>query len=260
MFESAESKNISIQLKGKSKFLINGFDFLSTDHSSSNVTIMGQSSSATASIILLQDQLNNVKKLIKGVNGIVERLERLESSTIDNPRANGTRGPPGGRGGPPDRVRINQLNRRVATLEQRLGNMTERLLHDNCRSFPCQNGGTCFNMFDSFRCECPENWEGPTCGQDTNECGRFAGTDLGCQNGATCINQQGTYEYDSLEFNIQFFFSSLPSINNIFLFKDVFVQQDGKVYIVIGILLIVFPNLKVKYVAKEYVYRQKIKT
>lgn len=196
MFQSAESKNISIQLKGKSKFLINGIDFLDTEHGTANVTIAGQSAS-TESITTLRNQLNKVKNLIKGANGIIERLERLESSTNDGPRTNSSRGPPGGGGrGPPDRVRINQLNRRVASLEQRLGNMTEKLMTDNCRSFPCQNGGTCFNMFDSFRCECPVNWEGPTCGQDTNECARFAGTDLGCQNGATCFNSPGSYEYD----------------------------------------------------------------
>ena len=195
MFQSAESKNISIQLKGKGKFLINGFDFLDTEHGGANVSIAEQSSS-TESITTLRNQLNKVKNLIKGANGIIERLERLESSTNDGPRTNGSRGPPG-RFNTMDRNRINQLNRRVTTLEQRLGNMTERLLQDNCRSFPCQNGGTCFNMYDSFRCECPVNWEGPTCGQDTNECARFAGTDLGCQNGATCINTQGSYEYDT---------------------------------------------------------------
>lgn len=172
---------------------------MDTDHSGANVSTAGQSSS-TESTTALRNELNKVKNLIKGANGIIERLERLESSTNDGPRTNDSRGPPGGgrRGGPPDRVRIMQLNRRVAILEQRLGNMTERLLQDNCRSFPCQNGGTCFNMYDSFRCECPANWEGPTCGQDTNECARFAGTDLGCQNGATCINTQGSYEYDTV--------------------------------------------------------------
>lgn len=200
MFQSAESRNITIELKGKSKFLINGRDYRDGEHGGETVSIGGQGSSPE-SVTELRNQLNKVKNLIKGSNGIMERLERLESSSNDGPRTNETRGGGGGgrgRGGPPDRVRINQLNRRVATLEQRLGNMTERLSTDNCRSYPCQNGGTCFNMYDSFRCECPANWEGPTCGQDTNECARFAGTDLGCQNGATCINSQGSYEYDTI--------------------------------------------------------------
>lgn len=67
-------------------------------------------------------------------------------------------------------------------------------MRDNCRSHPCQNGGTCISMFETFKCDCPKNWEGNTCSQDVNECAQFAGTDLGCQNGASCINKPGSYE------------------------------------------------------------------
>lgn len=96
-------------------------------------------------------------------------------------------------GGFTDRNRFNGLTRRISTLEQKVANLTERLMKDQCKSYPCHNGGTCFNMFDTFRCECPVNWEGPTCNVDVNECSRYAGTDLGCQNGATCINSLGSY-------------------------------------------------------------------
>ena len=34
-----------------------------------------------------------------------------------------------------------------------------------------------------------------TCEQDVNECGIYAGTDLGCQNGATCVNTQEGFTY-----------------------------------------------------------------
>ena len=38
---------------------------------------------------------------------------------------------------------------------------------DKCDSFPCQNGGCCYNTFKSddggFRCECPPGWIGGTC-------------------------------------------------------------------------------------------------
>ncbi|KAG5668322.1 hypothetical protein PVAND_016266 [Polypedilum vanderplanki] len=86
-----------------------------------------------------------------------------------------------------------KINRRINNLEQRLANLTERLTKDHCKSYPCQNGGTCFNLYDT-RCECRENYEGPQCTLDVNECARYAGTDLGCQNGATCINTVGSYE------------------------------------------------------------------
>lgn len=34
---------------------------------------------------------------------------------------------------------------------------------DECASAPCQNGGTCVDEEDSFRCECPLAWEGNIC-------------------------------------------------------------------------------------------------
>lgn len=34
---------------------------------------------------------------------------------------------------------------------------------DECASAPCQNGGTCIDQEDSFKCECPQAWEGNVC-------------------------------------------------------------------------------------------------
>lgn len=34
---------------------------------------------------------------------------------------------------------------------------------DECASAPCQNGGTCVDLVDSFRCICPSGWEGNAC-------------------------------------------------------------------------------------------------
>ncbi len=64
---------------------------------------------------------------------------------------------------------------RLSRLEDKVNALIEKLMKDNCRSHPCQNGGTCFSMYETFKCDCPSNWEGPTCGQDVNECARFAG-------------------------------------------------------------------------------------
>ena len=34
---------------------------------------------------------------------------------------------------------------------------------NECDSNPCQNGGTCIDGFDSFKCSCPYGFDGPTC-------------------------------------------------------------------------------------------------
>lgn len=32
-----------------------------------------------------------------------------------------------------------------------------------CAFYPCQNGGTCYENTDTYRCECILPWSGPTC-------------------------------------------------------------------------------------------------
>ncbi|XP_023016013.2 cubilin [Leptinotarsa decemlineata] len=87
-----------------------------------------------------------------------------------------------------------RLSRRVRMFSRRLLSIERLLYKDECANNPCQNGGTCQDMFNNFLCRCPDGWEGPNCSEDINECARFVGTDLGCQNGATCVNKPGTYE------------------------------------------------------------------
>ncbi|XP_078278371.1 cubilin [Rhinoraja longicauda] len=88
---------------------------------------------------------------------------------------------------------ISQLNKRVLVLEALIQNIQTVLQRQACISNPCQNGGTCLNLVDSFFCICTNNWKGPTCSDDINECEVYAGSPLACQNGATCMNTQGNY-------------------------------------------------------------------
>ncbi|CAH1226926.1 CDH6 [Branchiostoma lanceolatum] len=52
---------------------------------------------------------------------------------------------------------------------------------DECQSNPCQNGGTCFNLENAYRCQCPAQYKGVNCDTERN-CYNFP-----CQNGGTCI-------------------------------------------------------------------------
>lgn len=151
----------------------------------SNITIADGSVINSDTIATLVGDVARIRNSLRGRNGLITRLERLESGIPANATFPIT---------PTDRSRYSMLTRRIATLEQKVANLTERLSRDHCKSYPCQNGGSCFNMFDTFRCECPGNWEGPTCSVDIDECSKYAGTDLGCQNGATCINSFGSFQ------------------------------------------------------------------
>lgn len=182
VIQSAESKNVSVQLVGKSRFFVNNIDVLASLHPSNGSFSGGSSNSDLLST--LAAQVARIRGSLRGPNGILNRLERVEGGIPANATI------PAGLS---DRSRFNAMSRRIAALEQKVSNLTARLMQDHCKVYPCKNGGTCFNMFETFRCECPSNWNGPTCELDVNECSIFAGTDLGCQNGATCYNTMGSY-------------------------------------------------------------------
>lgn len=186
VFESAESKNVTVRLKGKSRFFINQIDVLESLRPSNGSPSDAGGSDNANKIRSLEVQVAKLKTVISGQQGIMNRLDRLELGIPANATIPA--------GTQLDRNRVNALNRRIAKLELKVANLTERLTHDHCKSYPCKNGGTCFNMFETFRCECLENYEGPTCELDVNECSRYADTDLGCQNQATCFNTIGSYE------------------------------------------------------------------
>ncbi|XP_071497251.1 uncharacterized protein [Diadema antillarum] len=60
---------------------------------------------------------------------------------------------------------------------------------NECVSEPCQNGATCVDLVDSFRCNCAPGFEGVTCEVDIDECALLQP----CQRGGTCIDQINGY-------------------------------------------------------------------
>lgn len=126
--------------------------------------------------------IGNLRRRFNGNRGIMTRLNRLENRT----RSLG--------GAVPISERMRNLFRRITVLEGRVDEIFIKLTEDNCESGPCQNGGSCIDLYDGFACRCTDNWTGTTCTVDVNECANFAGTDLGCQNGATCSNIPGSYK------------------------------------------------------------------
>uniref|UniRef100_A0A3B4F981 Cubilin n=1 Tax=Pundamilia nyererei TaxID=303518 RepID=A0A3B4F981_9CICH len=77
---------------------------------------------------------------------------------------------------------------------------TKTVQRVSCSSNPCQNGGTCLNLLNSYHCICPGNWGGPNCATDVNECQVYSGTSQGCQNGATCVNTAGSFRHSFVLF------------------------------------------------------------
>uniref|UniRef100_A0A3P8P3D4 Cubilin n=1 Tax=Astatotilapia calliptera TaxID=8154 RepID=A0A3P8P3D4_ASTCA len=92
---------------------------------------------------------------------------------------------------------VSTLENKVVTLEEvsqkKSRTSIETVQRVSCSSNPCQNGGTCLNLLNSYHCICPGNWGGPNCATDVNECQVYSGMSQGCQNGATCVNTAGSF-------------------------------------------------------------------
>ncbi|XP_053381241.1 uncharacterized protein LOC128546131 isoform X1 [Mercenaria mercenaria] len=59
---------------------------------------------------------------------------------------------------------------------------------NNCRSSPCENGGSCSDSVGSFSCACLRGYTGSLCEVNINDC-----LDNACDNNATCIDGEDVY-------------------------------------------------------------------
>jgi len=95
------------------------------------------------------------------------------------------------------KTRVAKRGRKLKRLAEQQEAMNRTLRENNCvdaRGQPvCLNGGVCVDLYASFKCLCPKEWEGERCELDVDECSTLANTDLGCQNGAQCENLPGSF-------------------------------------------------------------------
>ncbi|XP_044726579.1 cubilin-like [Chrysoperla carnea] len=175
----AWDRNITFKSSGSGYININGENLLQVTHMAYNasLTINRLKSSYLDRIDAEIKRLSAIVENNNGssINSNISPTSPLFSPTLMNRR-------------------IIALRRRIAKLEVDFATLKSNIEKDECVSNPCRNGGRCQDLFNNFLCWCPDNWEGPQCDVDVNECTKFIGTDLGCQNGGTCINKAGSYE------------------------------------------------------------------
>ncbi|XP_017064010.1 cubilin homolog [Drosophila eugracilis] len=183
IFESGANRNISFRLSGTSRLLINEeydvMDLLMANSGSKKRPGGAKDEWNTAEDFVdvreLADQLADFKRKAFGANGLSLKLRQQQNRTRMS------------------MALMRRFQTRLRLVENRVSRMKTQLDTNNCASGPCENGGTCYNTFNGFRCQCRPSFEGTKCDVDVNECALFEGTDLGCQNGGQCQNQFGTY-------------------------------------------------------------------
>ncbi|XP_029345465.1 cubilin isoform X2 [Acyrthosiphon pisum] len=185
--DSATSRNISLSTKGKGFINVNNENLLQ---------IIGLAKEASELIDSFRtndlpefvDTINKFVPLIDGPRSLSSRVTALEMQIMNTSSKLSTKGK-GGTTFAADRLEV-----RLTNLEKKITNLVSLLSISECLSNPCQNGGTCVDLYNGFQCNCPNNWQGKMCELDVDECVRFLHTDLGCQNGAECKNTPGSYE------------------------------------------------------------------
>ncbi|KAF0762933.1 cubilin, partial [Aphis craccivora] len=187
--ESATNHNISLSTKGQGYINVNNENLLQVIGLAKEAWDVVESFRSN-DLPIFSDTIKNVVPLIDGPKGLASRVTALEmqisnttSITLPSNKRKGETTLNGAR-----------LSIRLTNLEKKVTNLVNLLSISECLSNPCQNGGTCIDLYNGFQCYCPNNWQGRQCELDVDECVRFMYTDLGCQNGAECKNTPGSYE------------------------------------------------------------------
>ncbi|XP_012062648.1 PREDICTED: cubilin [Atta cephalotes] len=200
IISSAKDRNITLKMIGDGYMNVNEINLLHVASAAQNATRiidrwrMGY-------LAEMENSLHQLTTIVTGTTGLQRRVALLERSIdMNNTIRTGNRSriPNFNSLALTRSSSIRRINVRLKALEDSLRAMQTLLRENECQSNPCQNGGTCEDLYDAYQCHCPSNWEGPNCMTDVNECARFLGTDLGCQNGATCRNLPGSYRCDCL--------------------------------------------------------------
>ncbi|XP_046392545.1 cubilin-like [Ischnura elegans] len=178
----AEGRNITIRSSTGGFINLNGENLVHLVAQAKAATRIVETIGVENSATYLETTLSSHQEFTRRLNA----LERLTSNF------NSSLGPSQSINRFVDR-RLRLILRRVNRLESFMNEFRRTIIMNECISSPCQNGGTCMDMYNDILCLCPPNWQGKYCQVDTNECSQFAGTELGCQNGASCVNTPGSY-------------------------------------------------------------------
>jgi hypothetical protein len=198
ILQASQDKNIDFKTSGsRGTITVNGYkldqligvaralDRSAAGANSTGSTKLGQPpqqqlAGANQYELMLESLLGAADKLA----ALTKRLDKLESSRRDELKKL--------------RKQSSRQAKLVDELQTSLADIKTKLKRNDCVDQQtgrpvCANGAACVDLYDSYKCLCPDQFEGDNCQLDVDECQRFRGTDLGCQNGGKCVNLPGGY-------------------------------------------------------------------
>ena len=215
ILESAYDRNITLRLSHDSALYVNKVNILEKLRQRYAPPAILDGDTKPSQQYNVDEVKSEIQKLVEDLERFATRLITAQNRTRRTLRLGIIRRNLG---------RINRLNGRLLALER-------KLKKDECQEStePCKNGGTCYDSYNGFHCECSNGYtvckafyfhylalikgristifflssfllnsfhlsQGKTCEVDVDECYLLAGTDLGCQNNAACINTPGSYK------------------------------------------------------------------
>ncbi|XP_078037937.1 cubilin [Augochlora pura] len=187
---AARDRNISLKILGAGYVNVNEINLLHVASAAQNATHLIERL-RTGYLADLEADLQRLTHIVEGPDGLERRMAMLNGFAKSNDTFSPSLLRNQSVAGVYTKVRL--LTNRVRRLENYVRSIEVKLVTNECDSSPCQNGGSCQDLYEGYQCNCPPNWEGRNCLTDVNECVRLQGTDLGCQNGATCFNYPGSY-------------------------------------------------------------------
>ncbi|XP_076655704.1 cubilin [Halictus rubicundus] len=187
---AARDRNITLKILGTGYVNVNEINLLHVASAAQNATHLIDRL-RTGQLASLEGDLQRLSHIVEGPDGLERRMASFKGLVEMNSTLPGNALQNQSSGNINWKVRV--LTNRVRKLEDNVKSIERKLKTNECDSNPCQNGGSCQDLYEGYQCHCPPNWEGPNCMTDVNECVRLLGTDLGCQNGANCFNTPGSY-------------------------------------------------------------------
>lgn len=144
ILEAAYDRNISLRLSQSSTLLLNNVDIMERIRQQYTPTSLDETGEKPLDVPTIEGISNEIYDLTKDIQRFSRRISALQNRTRSTLQRRSMRRYTN---------RLRRLNGRLLVLEENINT-------DECAEAtdPCKNGGTCYDAYKGYHCECAEGW------------------------------------------------------------------------------------------------------